>query len=150
MQNYYEIIGVNINSDLATIKAVYLQKIKEYHPDIYDGDKLFAEEMTAKLNEAYGVLKNDQLRKEYNKTLNLNKQKQTCNKPNIFARIKRWFIVIKQNIKEFLNCICDGVKNVFKSKNNLTNEQKDRIKLNTIIFVQSILIVILIILIIAT
>lgn len=49
MGNYYEIIGVSINSDYNTTKSAYFEKIKAYHPDVYDGDKVFAEQMTAKM-----------------------------------------------------------------------------------------------------
>ena len=55
MENFYEIIGVDIKDDITIIKTEYLNKIKKYHPDLYEGDKLYAEQMTAKLNEAYNI-----------------------------------------------------------------------------------------------
>ena len=65
MKNYYEIIGVNVNADERTIKNAYLFKLRKYHPDIYSGDKDFAEQKTKELNMAYDTLKDAELRRAY-------------------------------------------------------------------------------------
>ena len=43
MKNYYEELGVASNADIAEIKKAYLALLKKYHPDLYKGDKNYAE-----------------------------------------------------------------------------------------------------------
>ena len=65
MKNYYEELGVSKNADISEIKQSYLNLIKKYHPDLYQGDKTFAEMQTQKLNQIYNTLKNQESRKKY-------------------------------------------------------------------------------------
>lgn len=58
--NYYDILGVDKNADQDTIKKVYRQKAKEFHPD-KGGD----ESMFKKISEAYEVLGDEGRRNEY-------------------------------------------------------------------------------------
>ena len=64
-KDYYLILGVFPTSDAVTLDTVYRDKVKTYHPDVYSGDKQFAEEEIKKINEAYGVLKDPIKREEY-------------------------------------------------------------------------------------
>ena len=64
-KDYYLILGVFPTSDTATLDTVYRDKVKTYHPDVYSGDKQFAEEEIKKINEAYAVLKDPIKREEY-------------------------------------------------------------------------------------
>ena len=43
MKDYYSILGVPKKADEELIKATYLALSKIYHPDLYQGDKNFAE-----------------------------------------------------------------------------------------------------------
>ena len=63
--NYYEILKVKQNASQETIKTSYKKLIKKYHPDIYKGDKNYAEKMTKELNIAYDTLSVPALRREY-------------------------------------------------------------------------------------
>lgn len=63
--NYYEILGVSRNASQAEIKKAYKNLVKKYHPDVYTGNKSFAEKKTSEINVAYDVLCNPQTRKEY-------------------------------------------------------------------------------------
>lgn len=65
MQNYYEILGVRTNATEQEIRTSYIEKIKKYHPDTFDGDKSFAEKQTSLITEAYTTLKDETLRKRY-------------------------------------------------------------------------------------
>lgn len=65
MKNFYEVLQVRPNATQAQIKRAYLDLITKYHPDIYKGDKVYAERYTAILTEAYAVLKNEDKRAEY-------------------------------------------------------------------------------------
>lgn len=77
MENYYEILGVSQTATDDQIKKAYLKQIKIYHPDVYEGDKTFAEEKTRQITEAYTVLKGYLTRKGYDEKLK--KQTKTNN-----------------------------------------------------------------------
>lgn len=60
-KNYYEILGVTPNSDLAEIKAAYRRLARKYHPDVNkEHPELFKE-----ISEAYEVLCDEHKRKQY-------------------------------------------------------------------------------------
>lgn len=79
MENYYEILGVSQSATDDQIKKAYLKQIKIYHPDVYQGEKVFAEERTRQITEAYTVLKGYLTRKGYDEKL---KQQTKENNPN--------------------------------------------------------------------
>ena len=54
-RDYYEILGVNKNSDKAEMKRAYRKLAMQYHPDQNPDDKE-AEEKFKEINEAYQVL----------------------------------------------------------------------------------------------
>lgn len=56
MKKYYDLLHVNQESTKAEVKSAYIRQLKKYHPDIYKGDKMFAERMTTDINEAYAKL----------------------------------------------------------------------------------------------
>ena len=56
-EDYYEILGVDYFARDAELRKAYLDKIKLYHPDRFKGNKIFAQDMTAKINIAYDTLK---------------------------------------------------------------------------------------------
>ncbi|KAF5479639.1 hypothetical protein F2P56_000446 [Juglans regia] len=61
-KNYYELLGVSVDSNAQEIKEAYRKLQKKYHPDIV-GQK--GHEHTLLLNEAYKVLMRDDLRRDY-------------------------------------------------------------------------------------
>lgn len=61
---YYEILQVAIDADPEDIKKSYLRLVKQYHPDVNQGDSA-AEETLKRINEAYDVLKDLAKRAEY-------------------------------------------------------------------------------------
>lgn len=65
--DYYRILGVSPQSSVDVIKMAYKTLAKKYHPDIYPGDKAFAEEKMKQLNEAYQVLSDPEARVEYDR-----------------------------------------------------------------------------------
>ncbi|MCL7029688.1 hypothetical protein MKW94_003640 [Papaver nudicaule] len=64
--DYYELLGVSVDSKPKDIKDAYRTLQKKYHPDIA-GQK--GHEYTLKLNEAYHVLMRKDMRREYDTTL---------------------------------------------------------------------------------
>ncbi len=68
--NYYDILGINQNASQKEIKNAYKKLIKKYHPDIYNGDKSFAEKKTQEINQAYDILSNPETKKDYDEQIN--------------------------------------------------------------------------------
>ncbi|MBE7075089.1 MAG: hypothetical protein E7376_03845 [Clostridiales bacterium] len=140
MKNYYKIIGVNTDADSRTIKNTYLLKIKKYHPDVYTGDKSFAEEKTRELNEAYDILSDDAKRALYDKKIKVEKPvKNNISKPpknSFFKSLKEKII---RSFKYFVNKVKEykKAKKQKKNKKNLTDEQlhlkEGKKKLNALI-----------------
>ena len=76
--NYYEILNIKNDASKSEIRKSYKALIKKYHPDVYNGDKKIAEDMSMKINEAYEVLSDEKLRNEYDIELE-NQQKSDLN-----------------------------------------------------------------------
>lgn len=70
MKNYYEILEVSENASFEVIEKAYRTLAKKYHPDIQPRDKLYWAEVNFKeITEAYDVLSNPTLRKNYDMEL---------------------------------------------------------------------------------
>ena len=65
MKNFYEVLQVRPNATQMQIKRAYIELITKYHPDVYRGDKEFAQKYTALITEAYSVLKDESKRRDY-------------------------------------------------------------------------------------
>jgi hypothetical protein len=69
LKDYYAILGLGPDADVDSIKRAYRQKAREAHPDRFShaGDDAEAEAtaMMSELNEAYGVLSDEEQRREY-------------------------------------------------------------------------------------
>eukprot|EP00903_Cladosiphon_okamuranus_P006463 g6323.t1 len=68
-KQYYKILGVPRNADLATIKKAYRELAKIHHPDKVQGEeeKLKSEKIFQEVAEAYEVLGDDELRAKYDR-----------------------------------------------------------------------------------
>ena len=64
MRTYYDILGVAPNASEKQIKAQYRKLARKYHPDVNPGDKQ-AEAKFKEISEAYRVLSDEKLRKQY-------------------------------------------------------------------------------------
>lgn len=65
MKNFYEVLNIKKTADQNEIKSAFINLVKKYHPDTFDGDKDFAIKMTSQITEAYNTLKDKTLRKKY-------------------------------------------------------------------------------------
>lgn len=64
LKNYYSILGVRIKATAIEIRDGYRQMAKRYHPDVAPSNREH-EEKFREINEAYNVLGNPGLRKEF-------------------------------------------------------------------------------------
>ena len=105
MKNYYEVLGVGVNADLKQIKSAYLSLLKKYHPDIYEGDKEFAQQKTVEINEAYNTLCDEQKKLDYDnllkRTSNVqsNKTKQKTTKQKKQKDAEPWYKLVILELK---------------------------------------------------
>lgn len=66
MENYYDILQLNINSSREEVRKSYINLAKKYHPDICkEQEKIKAEEYMKLINLAYDVLNDDEKRANY-------------------------------------------------------------------------------------
>ncbi|MFD2204821.1 molecular chaperone DnaJ [Kiloniella antarctica] len=63
-RDFYEILGVSRSADAKELKASYRKLAMKYHPD-RNPDNAEAEQKFKELNEAYGILKDEQQRAAY-------------------------------------------------------------------------------------
>lgn len=111
MKNYYEILEVNPKASEDIIKKVYKIKIKQNHPDLFQGEKKKnAEEITKEITEAYDILSNKEKRQNYDLELK-NNEKEENDKYTQYETI----ISSLKSENEYL-------KNVIMSKNTMINE----------------------------
>lgn len=64
--DYYEVIGVSPEEDGDAIQRAYRQRAKELHPDVNPERIEWAKEQFQLLNDAYSILSDPVLRREYN------------------------------------------------------------------------------------
>lgn len=63
-RDYYEVLGVDKSASASEIKKAYYKLAKKYHPDVNPGDAE-AEKKFKEINEAYGVLSDDDKKAKY-------------------------------------------------------------------------------------
>lgn len=65
-RDYYEVLGVDKSADAKTLKSAFRKRAMECHPDRHPDDPE-AEARFKELNEAYGILSDDQKRAAYDR-----------------------------------------------------------------------------------
>ena len=66
MSNYYEVLGVSKDATEKDIRQAYRRLARQFHPDVNKNDAA-AEEKFKEINEAYGVLSDEETRKKYDR-----------------------------------------------------------------------------------
>lgn len=64
----YKILGVPFGASIEVCKATYRSLAKTYHPDIFTGEKAFAENRMAELNAAYEFLSDPTKKAEFDRS----------------------------------------------------------------------------------
>ena len=64
-RDYYEVLGISRSASQGEIKSAFRNLARKYHPDVNDHPD--AEEKFKEINEAYGVLSDDQKRAAYDR-----------------------------------------------------------------------------------
>ncbi len=64
-RDYYEVLGVERNSDKEGLKKAFRKLAQKYHPDINKSEE--AEARFKEINEAYQILNDDQKRAAYDR-----------------------------------------------------------------------------------
>ena len=90
MQNYYELLQVNINATNEELKKAYRKLAKKYHPDVNINNK-DAQELFKKINNAYEILSNDVTRKKYDEELNFNFNNEQNFEENYYSNYDNTF-----------------------------------------------------------
>lgn len=119
--NYYEILKVSKTASQKEIRDSYKKLIKKYHPDLYKGNRDYAEKITKELNDAYSVLSNAERKKEYDAIINPpceNIYTHTSNKQNNKS------IEYEEDIKPSLEDIMkEKIYNIVDEKTSKMNTQ---------------------------
>ncbi len=117
MKNYYEILEVNKHASGEIIEKAYKVLIKKYHPDLYtEEDKLYAEQKTKDINEAYKVLSDSFLREQYD--IEMQKEEMT----NYMQKQQQ--IDKKQTNKNYMNKQKQSVESDTYDKQQKANNYK--------------------------
>ena len=72
----YEILGVPFGASIEVCKATYRSLTKIYHPDVFVGERAYAEKRMAELNAAFEFLNNPSLKKKFDEAGEQPKQKE--------------------------------------------------------------------------
>lgn len=67
---HYEKLGLSKKATEKEIKDAYKALVKKYHPDVYQGDKTYAEKMIKEINCAYDILSDPIKKAEYDEEIN--------------------------------------------------------------------------------
>ena len=124
MKNYYEILEVHPKASSEIIKKVYKIKVKQNHPDLFQGEeKNKAEELTKEITEAYDILSDKEKRENYDIELkNEEKEHNNVNKyETIIASLKSENEYLKQVIMSKNSMINDYINNEVNLNYNNNN-----------------------------
>ena len=134
MKNYYEILEVNTNASQEVIEKAYKVLSKKYHPDTWPSNKAYwAEDRFKEIAEAYYILSNTDLRRDYDIKIGVNNSFET--KYNALydenEKLKSEINNIKTNNNFKNNSSKNNVQSYFKKyTRNLTSLIKNEINVS--------------------
>ena len=117
MKNLYEILGLSPKADTGEIRAAYLAKVKEVHPDKGGSNEAFSEVMLA-----YEILSDDHRRKQYDETGSLDDPGKAISSGAIMIVEGLINLLIQREDAKYsdaVNLMCAEISSALRSK--LTN-----------------------------
>ena len=128
-KNYYDWLEISRKASPEVIEKAYKALVKKYHPDLQEGDnKIKAEEIIKKINEAYSVLSDEAKRKQYDATI----QENTISKEE-YDRLQQELNNVKRqtntyNINQNAN---NTYNNIYAQQANNDNNNVSKVQPNT-------------------
>ncbi len=110
--NYYEVLRIPSTASINEIKNAYKRLVKKYHPDVYEGNKLFAETKIKEINEAYETLSEKSKKAEYDAELNYKKYEPTT----------------EDFVRKYTSDEINKYKDIYNKKTKVNVEKKPTIK----------------------
>lgn len=120
MVNYYKLLGIDPKANPAEIKRAYHARLKIWHPDRNAHRREAAEEVTKALNQAYGVLRQSESRKQYDRMLRYTRGSDfgvLLNEGAFWRKIEKASPALKrilQDLKDLYALFVDAVKGRYK------------------------------------
>lgn len=129
--NLYEILEVSENASEDTINKIYKIQAKKYHPDLQksEEEKTKSEEKMKKINDAYGILSDNQKRKEYDEKLKEQREyeKQIERQKIINETIEGFNKKVKNEYNNEAQIIKNTLNNQENETQNNTNQKEQKV-----------------------
>jgi curved DNA-binding protein CbpA len=69
MDNYYDTLEISQKASEEVIKMAYKALAKKFHPDVFQGDKVFSDKKIKEINRAYEILSDPTKKRNYDLTI---------------------------------------------------------------------------------
>ena len=101
MKNYYDLLEISEKSTKEEIQKAFRKLAKKYHPDVNNGNSKIQEKFK-EIKEAYEVLNDEKKRKQYDESIKVNKNHETCKTNNINTeKVSFDFSQVKNSFESF-------------------------------------------------
>lgn len=120
MKNYYDLLEISEKSTKEEIQKAFRKLAKKYHPDVNNGNSKIQEKFK-EIKEAYEVLKDEKKRKQYDESIKVNKNYETCKTNNINTeKVSFDFSQVKNSFESFFGF--DAKTGEIKKEEKLKNK----------------------------
>ncbi|MBU3185970.1 J domain-containing protein [Clostridium estertheticum] len=121
MKNFYEILQVSPKATKDEIKKVYRSLVKKYHPDTNINDNTLGAKFQ-EINEAYSILSDEKLKKQYDEKLYNIKQNTSKQNKNTESKGNK---KDNRNVDNNMENIHNKFEEFFGFSANTDNVKKD-------------------------